>query len=213
MNMDKVSLDIRKWLTEILKTSFQIEKHSYSNQDDVYRIRTSNECFYLKVSTSLKKEYENLIKLKTYLKVPDVIDFRSIGNKDHLLLSDVKGNNLAELVGEYENTVIVREFARAVKQFHSLNINELYSGEHNDGDVVLHSDMSMPNVIFAEPGSVGYIDLAQMTTGKAETDLADAIWSLQRNIGPGYGELFLQEYGDVTITEKIDNALKFKFPT
>ncbi len=49
-----------------------------------------------------------------------------------------------------------------------------------------------------------------MAFGLPELDVVDAIWSLQRNIGPDYGELFLKEYGPVVRTPKIEEMLKFR---
>lgn len=209
--MNSLSSYREKQLPKVIGCDFQIAKHAYSNQDDVYQITASDKTFYLKVASDLTAEYENLTKLKPYLSVPDVVDFQSIGGKDYLLLSEIEGKNLSELVGQLEATTIVREYAIAVKKFHSIDISKLFAGDYPAGDVVLHGDMSMPNIILSKPGVAGYIDVAKMTVGSMDRDLADAIWSLQRNLGPGYGELFLSEYGDVVMTHKIDKALKFKF--
>ena len=47
---------------------------------------------------------------------------------------------------------------------------------------------------------------AECDIGTPELDLADSIWSLQRNLGPTYGEQFLQAYGPVTMTPKMKAA-------
>ena len=72
--------------------------------------------------------------------------------------------------------------------------------------------MALPNIIISESQEIGYIDFGQMTFGPPELDLADAIWSLQRNIGPDYGELFLEKYGPVTMTPKLKKALAYRHP-
>lgn len=97
------------------------------------------------------------------------------------------------------------------KHLHQLDASKVFPDGKTAGTVVLHGDMSLPNIICTESGAVSYIDLGQLSTGAPDADLADAIWSLQRNLGPGYGELFLKEYGDVIMTEKLDKALKFRY--
>lgn len=209
--MEVITQPTKDWLSGLLAISFEVEKHDYSHQDEVYKIKTSDSNFYLKISPTLQSERDNLIKMQPYLRVPNVIGFTKIADKDHLLLSEVPGKNLSELVSVWENTAIVREFAAATKYFHSLDVNMLFSGDYDSAAVVLHGDMSLPNILCTEPGVVSYIDLGQMSVGSPDVDLADAIWSLQRNISPDYGELFLKEYGNFVMTEKIDKALRFRY--
>lgn len=80
----------------------------------------------------------------------------------------------------------------------------------NPKDVLLHGDMVLPNIIVTDEGDIGYIDLGQLSFGSPELDLADAIWSLQRNLGSAYGKLFLKKYGSATITPKIKKALNYR---
>jgi aminoglycoside phosphotransferase len=209
--METVPQSTRDWLAKQLTADFQIEKHSYSHQDDVYKIQTPEKNAYLKIASTLEAERENILKTQPYLQVPEVLAFSRLLGKDHLLMSEVPGRNLAELVGEWENSVIVQEFAKAVRQFHSLEVSTIFPNNTTPGLVVLHGDMSLPNIICTTPGSISYIDLGQMAVGSLDIDLADAIWSLQRNLGPEYGELFLKEYGDVVMTEKLDKALHFRY--
>jgi aminoglycoside phosphotransferase len=209
--MEIVEQPIRDWLYRQLGTNLRIEKHHYSNQDDVYKIRTAESSFYLKTNLFLKNEYDNMLRIQPFLSTPKAIGFTRIADKEYLLMTEVPGSNLAELVGEWSVNTIIREFANALKLFHTLSVADVFpESDVTAGSVVLHGDMSFPNVIFTEPGSPSYIDLGQVSVGSPDNDLADAIWSVQRNLGPGYGEQFLEEYGDVEMTEKIDKALKFR---
>lgn len=208
--MNTINASTRAWLRDYVDVGFTVKKHHFSNQDDVYAIETVEGNFYLKVAKDLRSERDNLEKSLPYLLVPRVIGFGAVGDKDHLLMSVLPGRNLVEYVGEWDAMTIVREFARAVKEFHALDATKLFTTSAVPGAVVLHGDMAMPNIICTEPGSAGFIDLGQMSVGAADLDLADALWSLQRNLGAGYGELFLSEYGDFVMTEKVDKALKYR---
>lgn len=208
--MDIIDESTKAWLHDYVDAGFTIKKHHFSNQDDVYAIDAAEDNFYLKIAKNLQSEHDNLQRSFGYLRVPKVIGFGTVGGKDHLLMTALPGKNLAEYVGEWDTMTIVREFARAVKEFHSLDAAKLFGVSAAPGVVVLHGDMAMLNIICTRPGDAGFIDLGQMSVGAADLDLADALWSLQRNIGAGYGELFLSEYGNFVMTEKVDKALKYR---
>ena len=209
--MDSLDTQTKSWLDGLIRTQFEIEKHRYSNQDDVYKLESPRATYYLKVSDDLQNEHDNILRLQDFLATPRIVGFTRRDSQDYLLMSEVRGQNLAELVGDWENEAIVNAFARAVRQLHSLDVPTVFPGTTTSDDVVLHGDMSLPNIIAMNNGTLGYIDLGQVTVGPRDNDLADAIWSLQRNIGPKYGEYFLHEYGNVKVTPKIEKALAYRY--
>jgi aminoglycoside phosphotransferase len=208
--MEHLDSDAKQWLSRALGAPFKASKHIHSHQDEVYKIETPSNSYYLKISKSLRAENDNLKKLKKILNVPEVIVFYDADENDYLLISELPGKNLVELIGEWSDVAIVDKFAEAIRQLHSLDAAKIFP-EANAKDVLLHGDMALPNIIISAQGQTGYIDFGQMSFGPPELDLADAIWSLQRNIGPDYGELFLKKYGPVVVTPKIEKALKFRY--
>ncbi len=208
-SMDQPSPEALEWLSDILAMPFTATKHIHSHQDAVYKIETGSTNYYLKISASLRSEHENLKKLATVLDVPKVIDLYESENDDYLLISEIPGKNLVELIGEWTELEIVSTFAEAVRKLHSLQTTTIFS-EAKSNDVLLHGDMALPNIIISGQ-QISYIDFGQLTFGSPELDLADALWSLQRNISPDYGELFLEKYGPVVMTPEIEKALKFRY--
>lgn len=209
--MNHFEHDARSWLSTVLAQPFKATKHVHSHQDEVYKIETPNATYYLKIAATLTAERDNLKKLAPILHVPGVIDFhRFKSGHDYLLISELPGKNLVELIGEWPDTEIVDTFAKAVRQLHNLDVAGVFP-EANASDVLLHGDMALPNIIISEQKQTGYIDFGQLSFGTPELDLADSIWSLQRNLGPAYGEQFLQAYGPVTMTPKIQAALAFRY--
>jgi aminoglycoside phosphotransferase len=71
--------------------------------------------------------------------------------------------------------------------------------------------MALPNIIISKDGNIGFIDFGQMSFGNPELDIYDSIWSIQRNLGPNYGEYFLEKYGPIQRTKKIEYILNFKY--
>lgn len=199
--MSELGSQAKQWVFDVLKVAFTSSKHIHSNQDEVYKIETSLGSYYLKISNSLATEHDNLKKLDTKLNVPTVIDFYNASENDYLLISELPGKNLVELIKEMPAPDVVEKFANAVRKLHDFDVTKIFL-EANSHDVLLHGDMAMPNIIVSEQGDVGYIDLGNMAFGSPDLDLADAIWSLQRNLGPGYGEAFLKMYGSVIRTPK-----------
>ncbi len=203
--------EAQQWLSAVLGKPFRAAKHAHSHQDEVYKIEVDDATYYFKIATTLTRERDNLKKLAPVLSVPQVIDFHeSHEGRDFLLMSEVPGKNLVELIGEWPDAEIVDTFATAVRQLHEVGANAVFPQAH-DHDVLLHGDMALPNIIISEQKQIGYIDFGQLSFGTPELDLADAIWSLQRNLGPAYGELFLQKYGHVPRTPKIQAALAFRY--
>jgi beta-phosphoglucomutase len=209
--MNPMNPNTKRWLSDVLAVPFKSTKHIHSHQDEVYRIETQSAHFYLKISRSLKAERDNLQKLDTVLHVPKVIDFYDAGENDYLLLSELPGKNLVELIGALPETAIVRMFAEAIRKLHSVDATKVFP-EASPQDVLLHGDMALPNII-ANQGDIGYIDFGQLHFGTPELDVADALWSLQRNLGPAYGNLFLESYGSVVMTPKIQKALTYRHTT
>lgn len=197
------------WLSEVLAVPFTATKHIHSHQDEVYRVETQAARYYLKISRSLRSECDNLKKLAAILPVPRVIDFYAAGENEYLLISELPGNNLVELIGTLSEVEVVEKFADAIRRLHDIDATKVFP-EASPEDVLLHGDMALPNIIIADEGDIGYIDFGQLSFGAPERDLADAIWSLQRNLGPAYGKLFLKKYGPVTITPKIEEALNYR---
>ena len=209
--MDKLDTKTTAWLSRLIGDAFQPQKPSWSTQNNVYKITTPHKTYYLRIATDLKVEHNNLKTLRPFLRVPNVIGFEKISDKDHLLISALPGKNLCEFIGQWTNEEITKKFAVAVKEFHALDLHKIFPQQSAAGSVVLHGDMSLPNIMYTKEVFSGYIDVAKLSLGSADDDLADALWSLQRNLGPGYGELFLKEYGITTLSPKLTKALEFKY--
>lgn len=66
-----------------------------------------------------------------------------------------------------------------------------------DGEdlVVCHGDYCPPNVLIQDGQASGYLDLGELGVADRWWDLAAATWSLTWNLGEGYEEIFLDEYG------------------
>ena len=183
------------WAEKKLGGNLIVTKEAYGDQSNVFNLCTPNTSYFLKIGVSLEKELERLKWLKGKLPVPDVIDFVKIGKKDALLLTTIKGNNLAVLRKKWSAEKVADRLAEVLRQFHAVDIKNCPFGVFELNSVLVHGDACLPNFIFEEDIFSGYIDLGDMMVGKPEVDFAAAIWSLQYNLGHGYGARFLKKYG------------------
>lgn len=76
---------------------------------------------------------------------------------------------------------------------------------------IIHGDACLSNFIFDGDQFSGYIDLGDMRTDYPEVDLSAAVWSLQFNLGSGYGSRFLKKYGYHDSSEEMIEKLRFQY--
>ena len=70
--------------------------------------------------------------------------------------------------------------------------------------VVCHGDYCLPNVLFLDWRPSGYVDLGQLGVADRWHDLTAALWSVTRNLGPGWEETFLAAYGVARNPARLD---------
>jgi aminoglycoside 3'-phosphotransferase-2 len=165
----------------------------------------------LKIGKDLERERQRLEWLNGKLAVPNVVDFMESGNQSALLLSAIEGRNLAVLKNEWPAEKIVDRLAQVIKEFHAVDASNCPFGNLEAGKVLVHGDACLPNFIFNGDNFSGYIDLGDATIGDREIDFAAAIWSLQYNLGKGYGLSFLQKYGVENAAEEVVEKLRLKY--
>ena len=61
--------------------------------------------------------------------------------------------------------------------------------------VVCHGDYCVPNVLIQDWRLAGFVDLGAVAVADRWRDIAVALWSVTRNMGPGWEEQFLDAYG------------------
>jgi len=50
-----------------------------------------------------------------------------------------------------------------------------------------------------------------MTVADPEVDLSAAVWSLQHNLGSGFGKMFLERYGVRDATDEYVESLRMRY--
>jgi len=200
-----------EWAKKQLNNDCVVMKERHGNQSDVFRVETLKGNYFLKIGTKLAKEKERLEWLKGKLPVPEVFGFTKIDDKEALFLSALEGNNLAVLKKEWLPDKVVDRLAEVIKKFHDVSTENCPFGISEPGMVLIHGDACLPNFIFKGDDFSGYIDLRDVAVGDPKIDFAAVIWSLQHNLGKGYGLRFLKKYGIKNATEQLVEELRLKY--
>ncbi len=199
------------WARGLLGKNINVIKERHGDQSDVYRLQTSDKSYYLKIGENLDNEHARLIWLQDKLPVPKVIGFVKLSQNSAILTTAVNGKNLAVLAKEWKPEEIVDKLAIALKQVHSASMHDCPFGVNGDGKVLVHGDACLPNFIFDGDNFSGYVDLGDLMIAYPEIDLAASIWSLQYNLGRGYGILFLKKYGIKNANDEMVEKLLLKY--
>lgn len=124
-----------------------------------------------------------------------MLGFADSPEGDWLLTAPLRGADLSRADHTEHPHRLVHLLASALRQLHSLDPATCPFVGPDAGEVVIHGDACLPNFVFAETSFTGYLDVGDLRVGTSEVDLAAAIWSINYNLGPGFGGEFLREYG------------------
>jgi len=199
------------WAKEQLNGVADVVKEDYGDQSKVFKLHAANGNYFLKIGAGLEKERERLEWLQGKLPVPKVVGFTKIDDKGTLLLSAIEGKNLAALSKEWPPEKVVEKLAKVLLKFHATDAKNCPFGKFESGKVLIHGDACLPNFIFQDDNFSGYIDLGDLMVANREVDFSAAIWSLQYNLGSGYGGMFLENYGVENVTDEMVEKLRLKY--
>lgn len=106
------------------------------SNDRVYYLKSDKQNYYLKISSN--KEILNEVKAYRFLKgkvsVPKVYEFFNREGNYYLLMSEVKGKMLYELLeNDIKQTIII--YAKSLKQLHEVDIHD-YDGNRDISTIV-----------------------------------------------------------------------------
>lgn len=192
-----------KWAARQLGADIKPVKARSGAHSEVYELKADGISWYLKIADDLVGEKDRLNWRSGKAPVSEVIAFDTLQGKQLLLMTAVQGTDLAHLSADTAPNIVLHLLAEALRDFHTVDALGCPFEAYKEGDVLVHGDACLPNFIFKDSGTFsGYIDLGDMGVGDVEVDLSAAVWSLQYNLGPGYGLTFLQAYGRTSATEQ-----------
>lgn len=155
---------------------------------------------YLKVGAGLADERDRLVWLDGRLGAPRLLGYRDGEVLDALLTAPAAGTDLTRPEWKARPETLVRLLADALRGVHALDTADCPFRDESDRPtvgptVVVHGDACLPNVLAEGDSVTGVLDVGELRVASPEVDLAAACWSLDYNLGPGWGGAFLAAYG------------------
>ncbi len=135
--------------------------------------------------------------LKDKLPVSESVAFVVEKEQAYYLKTMVQGESLLEKKYLNNPTLTAEILAKAIKMVHSVDTTdcEIFN-EESKGNVFVHGDMCLPNVLATGSEVSGIIDTESCGIGDPWIDYAWCIWSFEYNIGSKeYTPMLLQKLG------------------
>jgi len=161
----------------------------------VYRLVSGRDRFFLKVAPDVENERLRLEWLSNRINAPRVVASGLLDGVAWLATTEVQGDDLTSPIFRDRPAAIARLLAAALRLIHAVDVTDCPFDAPRTGDVLVHGDACLPNILVGGHAEFGYVDLADAACASPEVDLSAAVWSLHYNHGPGYGPLLLAEYG------------------
>jgi len=189
--------DALAWAREMISEPLRSSEVAYADEDrtTLRLVSRLGTIAYLKVAPDMGGERDRLAWAAGKLPVAEVLGFHPGDGVDWLLMSGLSGEPLSNPEHTAQPERLVNRLADALHRVHALDPHGCPFGDLSHGDVVIHGDACLPNFLATDDGLAGYIDLGGLRRASVEIDLAAAVWSLQYNLGPGWGAPFLAAYG------------------
>lgn len=208
MNSEEIIFD---WARSVLPNISHVQKMAHGDQSTAYHLESNSRSYVLKLAKNLEGERERLVWLSDRALVPEVVSFKSFDDTDALLMTELPGKNLASHKAEWRPEAVANQLASVIRAFHDINTSDCPFGSPSEGKVLVHGDACLPNFIFDDDHFSGYIDVGSMRIDYPEVDLSAAVWSLERNLGKGYGVRFLEAYGYHDSSEEAVERLRLQY--
>jgi len=189
--------DALAWARETISEPLRSSEVAYADEDrmTLRLVSRLGTVAYLKLAPDMRDERDRLAWAAGKLLVAEVLGFRPGSDADWLLTSGLSGEPLSNPEHTARPERLVIRLADALHRVHALDPHSCPFGEPSPDDVVVHGDACLPNFLATDDELTGYVDLGDLCRAPVEIDLAAAVWSLQYNLGPGWGAPFLAAYG------------------
>ena len=220
-NANRIKLQLPPVIANITGDRSMIKRTIGRSGNSVYAV---GKDLYLKVSPhieDLRRERDTDIWLEG--KLPGGISIPRVGAYDevihpisgemlgYLLTSSVSGTPASSPPYIKDPTRLCNLLADAVRIFHELSPEgcPAPADKLRPGDVVIHGDFCLPNILLHRSRVNGYVDLGHVTVGDPWEDYAWCLWSLEYNLKTdAYNPLLLDALGLTFDKEKYNRYTK-----
>jgi len=189
-----MNADAIEWAVSVLPSVQSWRPVWEQDRRRVFHLQTRYGDYYLRIAPRLAAERKRLDWFAGRLPVPEIVGFETRIDTDWLLTVGLDGCDLTHDEHEPAES-IVELLSTALGAVHALPVADCPFGTPAADAVVTHGDACLPNFLAKNGTITGYLDLGAAGLAAPAVDLAAAVWSLQYNLGPGWGGPLLAAYG------------------
>ena len=177
----------------------------------VWRLVGESGAIFVKRAAELAPERDRLAWLAGRWPVPVVVGFFNISGDDWLLTREVPGVPLYHPSVGWEPLRVAKLFGEILRGLHATDAAGCPFGVRKRGNVLIHGDYCLPNVLVQEGKLSALIDVGRSGLGNPEDDLAAGVWTLQYTFGKGFARDFLEAYRWPPMTAQAIEKLRRKY--
>jgi aminoglycoside phosphotransferase len=198
----RLPIKVRALAFAVLGGQLESELSWMSWAGTVWRLSGDRGAVYVKRAADLAGERDRLEWLKGRLPVPEVLGFFRAAGDDWLMTREVPGVPLYHRSISWSPSRATRLFGEILRGIHATDATGCPFRTGKRGDILIHGDYCLPNVLVADGRLTGLIDVGRTGLGDPRLDLAAGVWTLQYNFGPGHAREFLDAYGAPPMTDQ-----------
>lgn len=177
----------------------------------VWRLGGPRGAVFVKRAAHLHDELARLRWLAGRWPVPEVIGLYEGLGDEWLVTRAVDGVPMFDPSVGWPPARVASSFGEILKMLHAAPADDCPFGVRKPGNVLIHGDYCLPNVLVRSGRLSAVIDVGLTGLGNPETDLAAGIWTLQYNYGRGHAREFLAAYGWPPMSDEAIENLRRKY--
>jgi aminoglycoside phosphotransferase len=166
---------------------------------------------FVKRAADLAGERDRLGWLAGRWPVPRVAGFVHETGDDWLITHVVPGVPMYHPSIGWAPDRVARKLGEILRGLHSTAGVGCPFGVSKRGNVLIHGDYCLPNVLVHDGELSGLVDMGQAGLGNPEDDLAAGVWTLHYNFGKGFARPFLDAYGWPPMTDQAIEKLRRRY--
>ena len=177
----------------------------------VWRLSGSGGAVFVKRAADLAGERDRLAWLAGRWPVPELLAFIQAAGDDWLLTRAVAGVPMYDPSVGWPPARVAQALGEVLQELHAADGRDCPFGVRKPGNVLVHGDYALPNVLVHEGMFSALVDVGRAGLGNPEVDLAAGIWTLQYNYGRGHARAFLDAYGWPPMSDEAIEKLRRKY--
>ena len=177
----------------------------------VWRLRSQTTSVFVKRAAQLAGERDRMAWLAGRWPVAEIAGFFHELGDDWLVTRTLPGVPMYDSTLGWQPARVAYQLGVILRDLHAADATDCPFGTKKRGNVLIHGDYCLPNVLVEDGRLSGLVDVGGSELGSPEKDLAAGVWTLQYNYGRGFARTFLDAYGWPPMSDEAIEKLRRKY--